>query len=67
MKKIKSLFLFSLLVLSFSAVLSAYNYYSHSKDGSTVACGGEYDYYQHSRDGKRVCTGGKYEYYQHSR
>ena len=67
MKKINSLFLFSLLFSSFSAVLLAYDHYAHSKDGSTVACGEEYTHYQHSRDGSDVCAGGKYTYYQHSR
>ncbi|MDB4039976.1 hypothetical protein N9489_00810 [Methylophilaceae bacterium] len=51
----------------FSTVVYAYSSYQHSRDGSSVACGGEYSSYQHSRDGTSVCAGGEYSSYQHSR
>jgi hypothetical protein len=46
------------VVLSFfSSLVYAYSSYTHSRDGTDVACGGEYGSYTHSRDGTSVCAG----------
>ena len=41
----------------FSSLIYAYSSYTHSVDGTDVACGGEYSSYAHFVDGGSVCAG----------
>lgn len=53
----KKLFTGIISLIFFSSAIYAYSSYVHSRDGSSVACGGEYSSYVHSRDGSSVCAG----------
>ena len=63
----KRVYLLTVGLMFFSSLIYAYSSYVHSRDGSSVACGGEYSSYVHSRDGSSVCAGGRYSSYVHSR
>ena len=53
----KKVYLLTAGLMFFSSLIYAYSSYVHSRDGSSVACGGEYSSYVHSRDGSSVCAG----------